>query len=206
MFTVDLLKGQGVPLKTQPAGIAIVAAGIVVPFITVLIFIGIYLNNRVVIPIVERELAVCEQKMQTLSEGVKAQQTFYKERDSINASMPEAAAAVRKFTAWSPIIQTVAENMPGAMVLSRLDGKQNVAQSGQGGAGGAFVTREVSMGISGKSLVNWGEEVKGFRNRLLESGTLKSRLQDVPVGQQSSKGSEKDSISYDLRMIFKAGM
>lgn len=199
MFKIDLLKGQGVPLKTEPAGIAIIAGGIAVPFITILIMIGICLNNRVVIPIKQHELAQCEQKMQTLFEGVKLQQTFNKERDSINASVPEAALAVRKFAAWSPIIQAVAENMPGAMVLSRFDGKQDVAQS-------AAVTREVSMSISGKSLVNWDEEVKGFRNRLLESGNLKSILQDIPIGQQSSKSGEKDSVSYDLRMIFKAGM
>jgi len=203
-FTIDLLKGQGIPVKTSPQGIAIIAAGITVPFIIVVIMLGIYLNNRVSIPIREHELAVYEQKMQTLSEGVKVQQMFNKDKESINGSAPEVASALRKFTAWSPVIRIIAENMPGAMVLSRLDAKQTV--SSQAGTGAASVAREVEINISGKATGNWDEEVKSFRSRLLESGTLKSRLQDIPVSQQSSKGGEKDSISYDLRMVFKDGM
>ncbi len=203
-FAIDLLKGRGIPVKTSPQGITIIAAGIAVPFIIVVIMFSIYLNNRVAIPIMERELAVYNQKMQTLSEGVRAQQMFYKDRDSINASAPEVASAVLRFTAWSPVVQAIAENVPGAMVLSRLDAKQSA--NSQPGTGAASAAREVGMSISGKAAGNWDEEVKGFRDRLLESSTLKSRLQDIPVSQQSSKGGEKDAVTYDLRMVFKGGM
>ncbi len=203
VFNIDLLKGQGIPLKTSPQAIAIVAAGIVIPFIIVVIMLGIYLNNRVSIPIMEHEMAVYNQKMQTLSDAVNAQQMFYKDRDSINACAPEAVSAVRKFTAWSPVIQAVAENVPGAMVLNSFAGRYSAVKSQQGGDS---ICREIEMGVSGSAKANWDEEVKAFRGRLLENGVLKSRLQDIPVGQQSSRGGEKDSISYDMRMIFKSGM
>jgi hypothetical protein len=204
VFNIDLLKGQGIPIKTSPHGVAIIAVGIVIPLVVALIMTGIFLKNRVIIPIKEHEVAVYNQKMQTLSEGVKAQQMFDKNRESINASVPETAAAVRKFTAWSPVIRTIAENMPGAMVLSRLDAKQTA--SAQQGTGTPSVSREVEMSISGKAGGNWDEDVKGFRSRLLESGTLKSRLQDIPVAQQSSKGGQNDAVNYDLRMLFRDGM
>ena len=204
MFKVDLLKGQGIPLKTRPTDIAIIAAGIAVPFIIAMVLTGIYLNTRVIIPVKQRELEVYEQKMKTFSEAVRIQQMFYRDRDSINASVPETASAVRKFIAWSPIIQAVAENMPGAMVLSRLEGKQAASQSP--GVGAGPVPREVELSVSGRSLIRWDEEVKGFRNRLLESSTLKTRLQDVTVAQQSSKSGEKESVSYDLKMMLKADL
>jgi len=200
MFTIDLLKGQGIPVKTSPQGIAIIATGVAVPFVAALVFIGIYLHNRVVIPIMQNELAVYEQKMQTLSEGVKLQQMFNKEKDSINGCIPEVASAVRKFTTWSPVIRTIAENMPAVMILNQLNVKQTVDSQ----AGG--VVREVNMNISGNAAGNWDEEVKSFRNRLLESSVLKSKLQDVSVAQQSSRGGEKDVTSYELRMIFKGAM
>ncbi len=203
VFNIDLLKGQGIPLKTSPQAIAIVAAAIVVPFIIIAIMLGVYLNNRVSIPIMEHEMAVYNQKMQTLSEGVNAQKMFYKDRDSISACAPEAASAVRKFAAWSPVIQAVAENVPGAMVLNSFAGKYSVVKSQQGGD---FICREIEMGVTGSAKASWDEEVKAFRGRLLENSVLKSRLQDIPVGHQSSKGGEKDSISYDMRMIFKSSM
>ena len=148
-------------------------------------------------------MAVYNQKMQTLSEGVNTQQMFYKDRDSINACAPEAASAVRKFAAWSPVIQVVAENVPGAMVLNSFAGKYSVVKSQQGGDS---VCQEIEMGISGSAKASWDEEVRAFRGRLLENSVLKSRLQDIPIGQQSSKGGEKDSISYDMRLIFRGGM
>jgi len=203
VFNIDLLKGQGIPLKTRPVVLAITAGAIAVPLIVAMLMVWSYFYNRVAIPIKEHEIAAYEKKMQTLSDAVKAQQMFYKDRDSINAAVPEAAVAVRKFTAWSPVIQVVAENVPGAMVLNSFAGKYSVVKSQQGGDS---ICREIEMGVSGSAKANWDEEVKAFRGRLLENSVLKSRLQDIPVGQQSSRGGEKDSISYDMRMIFKSDM
>jgi hypothetical protein len=203
VFNIDLLKGRGIPLKTSPRAIAIVAAGIVIPFIIFVMMLGVYLNNRVSIPIMEHEMAVYNQKMQTLSEGVKLQQMFYKDKDSINASVPEAASAVGKFAAWSPVIRAVAENVPSAMVLNNFAGRYSAVKSPQGVDS---VCREIEMSVSGSAKANWDEEVKAFRDRLLENSALKSRLQDIPIGHQSSKSGEKDSVSYDMRMVFKSNM
>ncbi len=213
MFTVDLLKGQGIPLKNRPEGLAMVAVGAVVPVIIAISMLWSYFYNRAVIPIWEHEFVVCNDKIKTLSEGVKIQQAFYNEKDSINKAVPQAAIAVRKFTQWSPIIRVIAENMPGAMVLSQFEGKQSTGTSQEAAnsdskTGGAAVSvkREIGINISGSAKASWDEEVKSFRNRLLSSDILKSRVEDISVPQQSSRGGEKESTSYEMRVIFKSGM
>ena len=45
MFTIDLLKGQGIPIKSRPTGIAISAAAVAVPVIIAIVMLGFYLRN-----------------------------------------------------------------------------------------------------------------------------------------------------------------
>ena len=163
-----------------------------------------YFYNKVTIPIAESEIITYEKRMETFSDAVKAQRNFDKERYSINAAIPEAAGAVQKFTAWSPIIQVIAENMPGPMVLGNLEGKQGTLKTQKDGKEKTLATREVGISVSGKSNIKWDEEVKSFRSRLLQNGILKNKLMDIPVSQQSSKGGDKEGVTYQLRMILNS--
>ena len=51
MFTIDLLKGQGIPIKSRPEGIVIAAVTLAVPIIIAVIIFSFYLNNSIVISI-----------------------------------------------------------------------------------------------------------------------------------------------------------
>ena len=51
MFTIDLLKGKGVPAKTRPRNIAVGAAVVAVPVIIAIAMFSLYLRNKVVISI-----------------------------------------------------------------------------------------------------------------------------------------------------------
>ena len=58
MFTIDLLKGQGIPIRSQPQGIVLGVIIIVVPLIMTVISLNSYLNSRVTIGVQAREIAV----------------------------------------------------------------------------------------------------------------------------------------------------
>jgi hypothetical protein len=46
MFKIDLLKGQGVPVKSRPESIAITAVALVVPIVIAFVMLGYFLQNR----------------------------------------------------------------------------------------------------------------------------------------------------------------
>ncbi len=45
MFTIDLLKGEGVPVKSGPGGITIAVVTLVVPIVIAIVMLGLYLSN-----------------------------------------------------------------------------------------------------------------------------------------------------------------
>ncbi len=57
MFTIDLLKGQGVPMKSSPVGIAIAAVTVVVPLIVAIVMFGFYLSDKTTTLVKKQEIA-----------------------------------------------------------------------------------------------------------------------------------------------------
>jgi hypothetical protein len=215
MFTIDLLKGQGVPLKHRPEGLAIMAVGAAVPVLILIFMVWSFFYNRIACPILKHELAVYEEKIQDLSDVVRTQQMFQKEKVSINGSIPEVSIALRKYAQWSPIVRAVAENMPAPMVLTNFEGKQSIVKAqvpinpdSKKMVEAEVVQREVKMQISGSTQSNCDEEIKSFRDRLRSCEALRNRIQDISVSQQPGRTGDKDKdyVSYEMRLIFKGGM
>ena len=57
MFTIDLLKGQGIPIKRRPWGVAIAALAFVVPILVAMVMFGFYISNGIVIRVTKQEIA-----------------------------------------------------------------------------------------------------------------------------------------------------
>ncbi len=66
MFTIDLLKGQCIPAKSRPEGIAIAAATFAVPIIIAIVMFGFYLSNIINISIQKREVVRYKKKISQL--------------------------------------------------------------------------------------------------------------------------------------------
>ena len=51
MFTIDLLKGHGIPIKSKPEGIAIAVATFTVPLVIAIVMFGFCLHTRIIMSI-----------------------------------------------------------------------------------------------------------------------------------------------------------
>ena len=62
MFTIDLLKGQGLPVRTKPQGVAIFVATFAVPVLAAILMVGYYVRNGVIISIQKQNIANFERR------------------------------------------------------------------------------------------------------------------------------------------------
>ncbi|MHC4418134.1 MAG: hypothetical protein ACYSU6_06055, partial [Planctomycetota bacterium] len=92
MFTIDLLKGQGVPVKGRPEGLVVAAVTFAVPFVAAIVMFGLYLSDRIVISVKKQEIVSCQQSIDKLSEATKLQKSFEQERQLINSCLSEVAS------------------------------------------------------------------------------------------------------------------
>jgi hypothetical protein len=212
MFTIDLLKGKGVPAKIGPEGVAVAAVTIAVPFIIALVMLGVFLHNRIVISIQTGAIANYDAKINQLADAVQLQKSFENERNTVNNSLAEVASNIGGHIQWSPVLITLVGNMPGPVFLTKLDVKQNSVKVKMPQKDDPTKTVEtqvpastLQMSLLGSSPAGCDKDIRDFRDRLRAAIPAASRqqLEDIKVAQQVGKFEEKDAVSYEIDFIFK---
>ena len=121
MFSIDLLKGQGIPIKSRPGGTAIMTVSIIVPFIIAILMFGNYIRGRIILTTQKRLWTNVEERITSLSSRTTFQETTQSGTDSINESLVEISDIAEQYMQWSPFLQILAQNMPQSLVLEELD-------------------------------------------------------------------------------------
>ena len=210
MFTIDLLKGQGIPIRSGPWGVVIAAMAFAVPIFVAMVMLGFYLGDRIVISEKKQAIVNYERYINKLSDAVKLQESFEKEKNNINSCLSEASSSAGKHTQWSPILATVVENMPDSMVLTRIEVKQRSAnkkvpkkEDPNKMADVSVPASTLQMSVSGRSQANNDKAVKDFKDSLRLSALLAPKLEDIIVSQKSDTFEGQDVVSYEIDCIFK---
>jgi hypothetical protein len=210
MFTIDLLKGQGIPVKGRPEGVIVAVVTFVVPIIIGIVMFSFYVSDRIVTSVQKQEIANYQASIDGLSEAAELQRSFEKERDVINSSLSEVSFSIGGHSQWSPVLATLVENIPESMILTKLDvtqksmkkkvpKKDNPKQM----VDVSVPVRTLRMSVCGSSEQNYDKEIRDFRNRLRFSELLVSRLEDIRVAQGVEKFEGREVVSYEIDCIFK---
>jgi len=212
MFTIDLLKGKGIPVKSRPEGVVIAAVTSAVPVIIAIVMFGFYLSDRIVISVQKQRIVSYQANIDKLSEATELQKSFEEEKSAINSCLSEIASSIGRHTQWSPVLVTLVENMPHSMVLTKLEVKQHSVKRKVPRRDDpnkmvdiSVPVRTLQMSVSGNPQYNCDEAVRDFRNRLRFSKLLRPKLEDIRVSQKSDTLEGQDVVSYEIDCIFKPG-
>lgn len=210
MFTIDLLKGQAIPLKSKPGGLAILAVTAAIPVAVAMGMFSHYLRNKIVVSVKEQEIARCEAEIGKLSDAVKQHEALEKEKITYNDSLLEVKSSIGRHTQWSPVLTTVIENMPDSVVLTSLGVEYDSVKMKVPKKDNPEKTVEISvpvktlqLSVSGGPQRNCDEAVRDFRDRLWSSAFLGPRLENIRVSQKSETHEGQDVVSYEINCVFK---
>ncbi len=210
MFTIDLLNGQGIPIKSKPGGVVIAAITFAVPFLVAVAMLGFYLSSKIAVSVKRREIVNYEKHINTLSDAVELQKSFEDEKNNINSCLSEALSSIGRHTQWSPVLVTVVKNMPDSMVLTRIEVKQRSEKrkvpkkdNPKKMVDISIPVRTLQMNVSGRPQANNDEAVKDFMDRLRSSVSLAPNLENIKVSQKSGTLDGQSVVSYEIDCIFK---
>lgn len=218
MFTIDLLKGQGIPAKSGPEGIAIAVATFTVPAIIAIAMFGYHWHTNIIASIQEQGIAIYETKINQLSDAVELQDTLGREKSDINNSLSDVSSAIGRYTQWSPILATLVKNMPDSMVLTKLEVKQisikrkvPAKNDPKKMVDATVPVRTLQINICGNpqfrlASASYDETVRKFRNNLRSSTVLGPKLEHIKVSQQLGTLEKQDVVSYEIDCIFKPAL
>ena len=210
MFAIDLLKEDGIPIKSKPESIAIAAATFAVPVIIAIVMLTLYLSSGIAIAIDKGAIVNYEVKINELSHAIELQEEFEQEKAAMESCLSEVVSSIGEHMQWSPILETLVSNMPEFMILMNLEVKQKSVQrevpkkdDPQKTVNMRVPVRTLQMSIGGYPEEDCGKAVKRFRNSLLTSRVLGPKLEDITVSQKFDKLDGRDIVSYQIECVFK---
>lgn len=224
MFHIDLLKGQGIPEKSRPEGIATAVATAALPVVVAFVMLGFYLNNTIVISLRKSQIVNLEQKLksQQLNEAVQSQNNLKSQKELLTGSISEVSSVIGKYTQWSGILETVVKNMPDSMALKSVavknetrkikkakeakEDKENKENDSQKAVEVVVPVKTLRLSMFGSPEYSYDKEVKSFRDSLMADPNLRSKLDDIRVAQEVDKVEGKNSISYEIYLVFKPAL
>jgi hypothetical protein len=210
MFTIDLLKGEGLPAKARAQNMAVAAIASAVPFVIAVAMFGFYLNNKIIISIQTGETAAYKEKTDKLSDAVAKQRALDLDKTAYGACLAEVKTAVERHTQWSPILATVVGNMPESVVLTALEVKDRTVKRKVPNKDNPETTTEVSilaptlqMNVAATVQSDGDKAIRAFRDKLQSSDLLGPRLESITVSQKADQLRGLDVVSYEINCLFK---
>jgi hypothetical protein len=213
MFTIDLLKGQGVPMKSSPGGIAIIAISAVVPIIVAIIMFGFYLEDNALASVSEQEIVRCQTEIEKLSGAVELYKSLENEKILYGNCLLEVKSSISKYIQWSPVLVTMVENMPDSVMLTGLEVRQESLRkkvprpdNPQEMVEKSVPIRVLLISVSGNPKYNCGKAVMDFQDSLRSSAFLGPKLESIGYSQESETLKGQDVASYEIKCVFKESL
>jgi hypothetical protein len=210
MFTIDLLKKGGIPVRSDPDNIAVTMVMLEVPLFIAIMMVGCYLNNSVIISIQKQKIMHYTQKISQLSEAAALQDAFDKEKENIDGCISEVSANINKHTQWTPFLVEIVKIMPDSILLTGIDVKQDEikkkAPSKTKGGGTTEVSIPVKImqiRVCEKTSTDGGQSVRDFQDSLRSSAVFGPRLDNINISQGVDAYKGQDVVSYQIDCTFK---
>ncbi|MCK5473545.1 MAG: hypothetical protein KAI59_05885 [Planctomycetes bacterium] len=211
MFKIDLLKGQGIPIKSRPESIAVMAIAFIIPLLIAMAMFGYYLRTTIIISVRTQEIRNYESNTNKLAEAVNLQRSLENEKKTINGCLSDVSSAIANHMQWSPVLETMIKNLPNSVVLTKLSVKQNFVSKSVPSKENfekmisvSVPVRTLYMKIMANAKYDSAKEVRDFRRQLLLPENLGSKLETVQVSQQVENYKEKDVVFYEINCVFKS--
>jgi hypothetical protein len=210
MFTIDLLKGEGVPIRRGPEAVVFAAVGSIVPLIIAIVVVSLYMTTKVTMAVQRQQIADLEAKTEGLSDAVLLQESFEQEKVAIYGCLAEVSATIGNHVQWSPVLVTVVEHIPDSMLLTKLEVKEAsvkkmvpMKDDPQKMVPRNVVVKQLLITVSGDPDGNHHKVVRDFSDRLRFSPALAPKIEDITFTQKHEKIEDREMVSYEIECVFK---
>ena len=209
MYRIDLLKGQGVPPRPQPLGVALSVATVAVPEVVLLVLIGLALDTRITTAVRQRELTKVRTSLDRTAEALKQRESLQETKADATLRLREVKDLLARHTPWTEILTAIAEYMPPSLTLTSVTVRQEQARTKKLGPTKAGKTdppvpvRRMEIRVCDEGRAADSEDVRVFRDHLYRCPAMESRLEPIEVTQEPGRLGDREVIYYRLDCVFE---
>jgi hypothetical protein len=210
MYTIDMLQGEGIPLRSRPGGIAFACLVLAVPVLAGIVAVSFYRTGEVVISIQEQQLGKLEAAVEQLWAAVEKKESLERERVQALALLSDVRAGLGGHIQWSPVLVSLVENLSDALTLTRLEARLDTVRCKVPAKDDPTRKTEVSVPARALRLCVGGrhrevsyEAVRNLQESLRSSPALGPMLDTITVSQSAGTLDGQEAVQYELNCAFK---
>ena len=212
MFTIDLLKGQGIPMRVTLQAVAVVAAAALFPVIVGIAVFVYYTDTSVTLSVQQQQLAGYRAKTSKLSDDVVHKETLESEISDNRSCLSEVNSLAVTHYQWSPILATLVECMPESLVLRTLEVKDRSVKKEIQDPQNQHMVKEIL--VPAKTLVMNvqvasgpdSDAVEELQDKLYGSDVLGPMVENIVVSRQTEELDGRSVTSYDIDCLLRSKM
>ena len=207
MHTIDLLRGQGIPAKTTLGSVGMILVIIAIPIFAAAGMVDRYLQNKTDIEIKQQTIVNEQATIDDFADAVNFKDSLLEQQNTIRSKLSEVSSCLGRYIQWSPVLKTLAENMPRGMIMNALKADSTVDRKRAAGEKNPKMTvkRTLIIDISGIERRDYGNEVESYSRRLKLSSVLGPKLENIEFSQKPGSTGDINTVSYTMNLVFKSG-
>jgi hypothetical protein len=201
MYQIDLLKGEGRPVKSEPWAVALVGAPSLIPLITAVVLIGSYIGNGIAISNAREQMTRIDARIAAMSETKQKRDTARGQIESGASCVGEIAAAMKMHMQWSDIISDVSRSVPANVVIYKLAATRDTRGQATGKTNPVKFTLLIGAYDTGEA---GGKSIQKFIDTLKTSKVLGPKIDSIrPVSNQNGTFAGRDVAVLDIQCDLK---
>ena len=210
MYSIDLLKGDGIPIRSRPGGIAFACLLVAVPVLMTIGAVTFYMDCNVIIAIKKKQVHRLEAVVETLSDAVQQKETLEREKTEALTLLGDVSTALQEHAQWSNVLTEVVESISDALILTRLEASEDKVRRRVPAKDDPTKRIDVSVPVRTLRIRVCGREkqvsydaVRDLQDRLRSSAQVGPMLDTITVCQESELLDGAEAVLYELHCTFK---
>jgi len=210
MFTIDLLKGQGIPMRVTLQAVLVVAVAALLPVIVGIATFMYYTGSTIKLSVQQQQLAAYRAKISKLSDDVAHKEAVESRISDNRGCLDEVGSLVAGHYQWSPILAMLAKHMPESLVLTTLEVKDRSVKKEIQDPKNPNMTKEILVPAKTLVLVVQGtagadnDAVRELREELYNSDVLGPMVENITVSQKTETLGGQSVISYQIDCMLRS--
>jgi hypothetical protein len=210
MYAIDLLKGEGVPIRSRPGGVAFACLLVVVPFLAAFGMASYYVDNNVVLAIQQQQVSRLDAALEALAGAVQKRDALEKEKMDANHMLADVKTALGEHRQWSPVLACLIESLSDTLVLTRLEVRPDTIRAKVPAKDdptrkidGVLPVRVLQICVGGKDRESSSEAVRRLQESLRSAPALGPLLDTITPSQSTTTLDGHEATLYELNCVFK---
>lgn len=202
MFTIDLLKGKGLPVKSRPIVVAIAAVPLLIPLMATAVMAVCCLQNRAMIQARQNIIQDNQQKITAFADDLKHYRDVNKQAFDIQSRLDDVNKALSYRIQTTPLLVQLTENLPDNLTVTKLDltrADQRKKETDDKTGNSRYVTcvqRKLKLVVGGTTNANTDQSAEQYVQSLRNSKSLSGWFGDIQIVSRSNGTIDKQNCAF----------